>query len=357
VAEADLVEDDALAERVERVRAGPIGDRRRQVEDLEDPLDRRGRLLHGVDDAGELAHRSVEKGHRGGEREEIAGRHRARDHLLAAVPERAHDADRRQHLHERVGDLVGAVVLEGQVEQTAVDVIESRDLVRLTPERLDDLGPREHLMKEHVELGDLQLRALVDPVEPAADRPHGDADEGKDDQRDHGEPPVAHEHDGRQRHDHHQLPDRHHQHRRGQARQPVHVRDYARHELGRVVAGEERQRHPLQVRVEVATQARDHALADRGHQVGLAVAGQPLGRVGGEEQQRDDPEHRLVAPDEYAVHGRLDEPGDRALHRGDDHREQRADDQRGQVRPQVGDEAPVEIGADVHAAVASMRRR
>src|SRR5882672_3499976 len=76
VPEADLLEDDRVAERVERDGVRSVGDRRRQVEDLEDTLDGRGRLLDGVDDPRELPDGPVEQGHRGREREEIAGRDR-----------------------------------------------------------------------------------------------------------------------------------------------------------------------------------------------------------------------------------------------------------------------------------------
>jgi hypothetical protein len=68
-------------------------------------------------------------------------------------------------------------------------------------------------------------------------------------------------------------------------------------------------------------------------------------------------EHPLVAADEHVVHRRLHEPGDRAFHRGDHDREHRPDDQRRHVRAEVGQQPAVEIGAHVHAALVSTRRR
>ena len=87
--------------------------------------------------------------------------------------------------------------------------------------------------------------------------------------------------------------------------------------LRRVAAREERQWHVLDVDVEVVPELRDHALADRRHQVGVAVAGGALEHERPEEQERDDPQHRHVAPDEDVVHGGLHEPRDRAFHRRD----------------------------------------
>src|SRR5206468_8158577 len=102
------------------------------------------------------------------------------DDLLAAVPEGAHDAEGGQHFHEWVGDLVGAVILERKGQEPAVDAVEAVDLVRLAPERLDDLRPRERLVEEHVQLGDLLLRPFVDAIEPPADGAYRHADEGDD---------------------------------------------------------------------------------------------------------------------------------------------------------------------------------
>jgi len=45
--------------------------------------------------------------------------------------------------HERVGDLVGAVVLERQAEQPLVHAVEALGLVGLASERLDDLHPEK----------------------------------------------------------------------------------------------------------------------------------------------------------------------------------------------------------------------
>ncbi len=353
IAERDVLEPQRLAEAEQGVGVGPVGDGRRQVEDLEHALDRRGRLLDGVHDARELPHRPVDQGQRRDEGEEIAGGHGAGDHLVAAVQQRAHEAEGGQHFHERLGDLVGAVVLERQVEQPAVHPLEALGLVTLAAEGLDDLHARERFVQQHVQLGDLLLRALVDTVQPAADRPHGQSDEGKDDQRDHGQPPLAHYHDRQQRDDHGDLPDGHDQHRGGHAGQPVDVGDDPRHQLGGVQAGEERQRHPLDVRVERVAQGGDHALADGGHQIGLAVAREPLDQVGPQQQQGNDLEHVLVPADEDVVERGLDQPGDRALHPGHDERQQRAQHQHGEVRPHERQQATVDEQDVSHARPAA----
>ncbi len=212
IAERHTLQHQASREGIEHACAGSIRDGGRRVEDLEYPLDGRGGLLHGIDDSRELTNRPVEQRERRREREEVTGRHRARDHLVPAVPERAHDTDRGDDLHERLGDLVGAMVLEGQREQAIVHAVETFGLVRLATERLDDLGAGQRLVQQHVELGDLLLRALVDPIEPAPDRPHDHADEREHEQRNERQAPLAREHDDHERQHERHLADGHDEH-------------------------------------------------------------------------------------------------------------------------------------------------
>jgi hypothetical protein len=277
---------------------------------------------------------------------------------MPAVPERPHDAERGQDLHEWLGDLVGPMVLEGQVEQSAVDAVEALGLVGLAPEGLDDLHARERLVQQHAQLGDLLLRALVDTVEPPADAPHRQAHEREDQDRDDRQPPLPHRHHPQQRDHHRQLAEGHDEDRGGHAGQPVDVGDDARHQLGRVQVGEERQRHRLDVRVEIAPQPGHHALADRRHQVGLAVASRPLEEIGAEQQERDDAQHGRVVADEDLVHRRLHEPGDRAFHGRHDEGQRGADHQRRHVGAHQRQQPPVHDHRVSHAgtSAASSRR-
>src|SRR5262249_28900728 len=82
--------------------------------------------------------------------------------------------------------------------------------------------------------------------------------------------------------------------------------------------------------------------AHRGHEVGLAVAADPLDRVRTEQHQGNEPEHGSVALEEDLVEGRLDEPRDEALRTGDHDGEGAADDEPVQVRPEIRPQPPQE---------------
>ena len=343
-----MVEDDRVGEPGQGEGAGPIGEAGRLVDDVEDALDGAGGLLHGVDRARQPSRRAVEHDDGGREGEEGAGRHGALDHAPAAVAQREHHAEGAGDLHQRLGDLVGPHVLERQPEQALVDGVEALLLVALASERLHDLRAGERLVEEDRELGHPLLGALVDLVQAPADDAHDERDEGKRDQRARREHPLAGEHHDQQRHDRAGLPDRHDEQPGGDPRQPAHVGEHARHEVGGVDAGEERQRHALDVDIEVAPQRGHDLLADRCHEIGLQVTGDALDDVGGEERQRDQLQHEQVALDEDVVHGRLHQPGDGAVHGRDQQGEQGADDQHRAVRPHVGQQPP--IGTERHRA-------
>ena len=122
------------------------------------------------------------------------------------------------------------------------------------------------------------------------------------------------------------LAHRHDEHGRGEPREAIDVGDHARHQLGGVQRGEEGQRHALDVRVQLAADAGDDPLADRGHQVGLAEAADALEQVDAEHGEREELEHDDVALEEDVVHGGLDEPGRHALGGGDDEGEEAPDE-------------------------------
>jgi hypothetical protein len=261
---------------------------------------------------------------------------------VPAVPESAHDPERGEDLHQRIGGLVGAVVLQRQREQPVVDTVEALGLVRFPSECLDDLRAGEAFVEQDVELGDLLLRSLVDPVQPAPDGAHGDAHEREDDQRDEGQPPLADEHHGDERDDHGHLPHGHDHDRGGHARQAIDVGDDARHQVGGVHVGEEGQRHLLDVPVERATQGGHDPFADGGHHVRLPIARGGLDEVGAEEHERQDAQHRDVAPDEDVVHGGLHEPGDGAFHGGHDQRQHAAEHEGADVGAEIDEQAAID---------------
>src|SRR5262250_3393903 len=165
IAEGDALEVEAVAEVRDGHGADPIGDGGRLIEDLEHALHRGQRLLDGVHHAAELAHGSVEKDDRRREGEELARCESAADDAIAAVPDGAHDADRREDLHDGLGEEVHPLVLEGQAEEAIVHRVEALLLEALSSEGLDDLVAGEGLLEDDVQLADLFLRALRDRVE------------------------------------------------------------------------------------------------------------------------------------------------------------------------------------------------
>jgi len=117
------------------------------------------------------------------------------------------------------------------------------------------------------------------------------------------------------------MGDRKHLQPGGEAGEAVDVGDHPGHQLRGVERGEERQRHRLDVGVELAPDARDHPLAHRGHQVGLTETRGPLDEVDAEEGEGDELQHEEIAPAEDPVHGGLHQPGDHALRRRHQQRE------------------------------------
>ena len=335
VPEGHALEDEAVVEVPNRFRAGAIGDGRGRVEDLEDTLDGGARLLDGVHHAPELAHRPVQENDGRREGEELAGRQRPADDPVPAVPDGAHDPQRPQHLHEGLGQLVDAVVLEGESQEAVVDAVEAVLLEALAAEGLDDLVPGEGLLQNDVELAHLFLRALPDLVELAADGTEQHADGGEDEDGDQRQYPLAKEHDGEEGGNGADLAHAHHEHRGRQPRQAVHVVDDTGHQLRRMDLRVEGQRHALDMAVELPPDAGDHALADGRHQVGLPVAPKPLDDVGAEEHEGKDLEHEEVALDEDVVQRGLDEPGDETLAGRHHQGHGAAQDEQGQVGPEI----------------------
>ena len=315
-----------------------VSDGGRQVENLEDTLHRGERLLHRVHHSSELAHRPVEKDDRRGEGEELARGERPADHPVAAVPDCAHDAHRAEDLHERLGEEIHALVLQGEAQEPIVDPVEALLLKALAPESLDDLVAGEGLLQHDVQLADLLLRSLGDLVQLPSERPEEHAHRGEDDHRDEGEHPLPDEHHGEEGHDGGELADGHDEHGGGEAGEAVDVVDHADHQLGRVHLRVERQRHALDVSIELAPDAGDHALAHRGHQVGLAVASHALDDVRAQEHERDELEHDEVPLQEDIVEGGLDQPGDEPLGAGHHEGEGAPDDEPMKIGPEIGPE-------------------
>jgi hypothetical protein len=105
-----------------------------------------------------------------------------------------------------------------------------------------------------------------------------------------------------------------------------------------MAALEEGEGHRLDVRVEVAPEARDHPLADGRHHVRLPVPAEALQDVDAQDEERQQLQHREIAPDEDLVHRRLHEPGNKAVGAGDDDGQEAPGNEPGPVGPDVRNE-------------------
>src|SRR5262245_41124095 len=118
------------------------------------------------------------------------------------------------------------------------------------------------------------------------------------------------------------------------------------------------ERHALDVRVEPPAELGDHALAHRPHHVGLAEAAHAFQQIRAEDGEGNQLQHGDVAPDEDAVHGWFDQPGDRALGDGDGEGKDRPDNEREPVRSQIRNETVEQRVLAAHAMPrASSKRR
>jgi hypothetical protein len=115
------------------------------------------------------------------------------------------------------------------------------------------------------------------------------------------------------------------------------------------------------VTVELAPDAGDHALAHRGHEVGLAVASHALDDVGAEEHEGDELEHDEIPLQEDVVEGGLDQPGDEPLRAGHHEGEGAPDDEPVEIGPEIGpdpqEKAVGGLGSHQAERLAPRRRR
>ncbi len=105
-------------------------------------------LLQVRVDAAQLLGRAVHEEHRRDERGELAGREAAGGDLVAAIPERARNANAAQELHERRQRRERARHLHVRAVNAVGGCREPRDLVRFGPERLDDPVTAERLGRD-----------------------------------------------------------------------------------------------------------------------------------------------------------------------------------------------------------------
>ena len=178
VAEADVLELDGASERRQRRRAVALAHLGMRVEQFEDALRRRHRLLQVGIDPRQLLDRPVHQQQGGKERGELPRREPALGNLATAVPQRAGDGDAPEELHQWRQRGQHARHLEVGAEQRRRRALELGRLAAFRTERLDDAMAGEGLARH---MRHLLLRLLA----PARDGAHAlaEADNRIDHQR------------------------------------------------------------------------------------------------------------------------------------------------------------------------------
>ena len=301
VGEPDALEVDFAAQlagvdrprRVDHVRLGL-----QQVEDL---VERRHPLLVGRVELGELLDRFEEGVEVADEGDDDADLDRPVDRLAAAVEEDHRGPDRGEHFHRRE---VGGVEVDGFHVDLAVRFVERRHLVevaRLLAEAANDADAAEGLLQVGGDRGDPLPRRLVgaggdDAEDQARDRQQREGEEGDQRQFD-----VEHEEDdddadqgqGAGEHRHHPGGD--------QLVQGLDVVGHPRDQDAGAAAGEEADRHRLDVGEDALAQVLKHPRPDPTDHVGLQVGGQRVDDRDGDEGDDDQVEGAEVAGEDAGV--------------------------------------------------------
>ncbi len=338
-------------------RVGRVGDRRRQVEQLEDPLDPGPRLLADREQPGELAGRRDELPDVGGEGEEGAEADLAAQGQPAAEGEDRHLAERRDRLQQRL-------VARGQPDRPhlrAVEVLGGRgdpfELAPLLAERLHHADAVDRLVDD---LDHLAFALLGVPGGGEDPRPHpvGDGEqEGRDDQADQ-----------RQRR---REPQHHAERQHQQEEVAAHHRDEHQEALdqGGVGAGagdELPGRHPVEGGEVHVLEVRLHLVAevvlDAERDLAAAVAAQVGGEEGAraDDHERDQPgQERFGAFDDHPVDDLALEQRRAGLAGGAEHRGAEGDRDVATAAEDVAEEAaqPALGRSLAHFLLRSARRR
>ena len=275
VAEGDVLEADLAADALEGDGVGAVGELGRDVEQLEDLVERRHARLVGRVDLRELSDGVEEAVERSDEADEHADLDVAVDRLAAADHE---DADGGDGRHELDGREVGRVEVDGDEVGVAVDVVElgeARAVARLLGEGPHDADARQRLLQVGGDGADRLACAPVgvgagDPEGERPDRHHREDEEGQ--QRELGveEEQDHHGSDERQR----GLEERHD----GVGDQRVERLDVVGHARDQQPGGAalvEADRHLLEVAEDLQAQVGQRALPDPADEVGLRVRRAP----------------------------------------------------------------------------------
>ncbi len=296
-----------------------LGDQRLEVQHLEDPLKADQRAHHLDVRPGQRGQRGVEPGEQQGERDDRAGLQVAAQGEEAAEP--VDDGERQGGDQGECGDEVGLHHrrADADVPYPTGPEGEFRRFAGRAAHQLDEGGagrgePFGHLGAHRgVVVGALPPQ----PRKPSSDPAGGQDEHRQQDERDHGDLPgqTHHHHQGQQqRHDVADDPGE------GVAEGALgadHIVVEAADQRTCTGAGEERDRHPLDVVVDGGAQIQDQPLADARRQ---PPGQQPQARLG-ERDHGDQPGQPQDDTGRIAAHDRVDHPpgeqrGGHREHRG-----------------------------------------
>ena len=276
-----------------------------RIEDLEDPLRRRDRLLHIGIDAAELPDRTIAEKEYRQECGEIPWGHLARRDLAARVPQQPRRQQAAEELHQRREGRQRARHFHIGAKQAVRRGGELAPLVPLRTERLDDAVSGERFgadMREHFQLllaaPGRSPHALADPQERIHDqRCPGEAHQGQ--------PRIIVEEQPRIDEDRQRFPQQIPNRLRHDVLHAVDVVGQPRHQLAGRAAAEEASRLVKHVAEQLVADVAHEPLADIGHQVHRGVRAEPLEQVARDEHRRHEPQP--LARWQHVIDDRLDE--------------------------------------------------
>src|SRR5471032_2345291 len=353
VAEAHFAQRDVAFDLADLDRVGRFRHRRHVVENIEDALGGRRRLLRHGNDAAHRVEAAVKTARIGDKRQQQADADAAARQLPDAVhpdhqqPQFAEEGHGRR---EQRPDLIELVV-DGQV--VLVGGAEARRFARLLREGLDDADAGNgvgqhvgHFAPHAVDLFEAGAQAVAHQV----DQP---GDEGQRQQCDGGQRGVVPEHQHGDHGDHHHVGGEVEQVQRQEHADAVALAADARHQVAGALAAEIFQRQFQQVLVGGGGRVGADALGHQGQHVGLAPAERP-GQHGRADQQRHIVGHQhgvdrlaVLVGDQHLV-------GQRLGQRGRDQRRGGAEQHQDKAQRQL---AAIRLGEAPQAEQRPRRRR
>ncbi len=269
VAERHVLEADRVLDPPEHDGVLRLDDLGLRVEDLEDAVHRRGRVLERVvarrEGLGRHVHHEDER-EEGSEAAEVEPP-RVVDHERPAREEDDRDRDVVYELHPALGGRAVPDDAERRHEVVARPVLEALHLVAFAAEGLDDTDAREHLLHGLEDVRDRGLAAARAPADALPPDAHGDEDREREDSEREREPEAlpdrgGYEHAERDRLDQEVRED---EHEHGLELRQV-VRE-AREELAPALVVEVADREREEVLGEAVLDVHDHARRERAGEV------------------------------------------------------------------------------------------